>query len=88
MTARYRRDPDFIDRPELALLEDKTSSQGARVALVGLGGIGCVAYFLTLEGRADYLKKIAACYRILLSCSRESSRNSGAVGARKQRSAF
>jgi len=53
MTARFRRDPDFIDRSELALLENKMSSPGARVALVGLGGIGCVAYALASELRTD-----------------------------------
>jgi hypothetical protein len=53
MRARFRRDPDFIDRPELALLEKRVSSPCARVALVGLGGIGCVAYALASEHRTD-----------------------------------
>lgn len=61
MTARFRRDPDFIDRPELALLEKKMSSPGAWVALFGLGGIGCVAYDLPSERLANRLQEVAAC---------------------------
>jgi len=88
MAARYRRDPDFINRPELALLEDKMPSPGARVALVGLGGIGFVAHIVEFEHFADCPKKVAACNRVLLPCPGQSPRNSSAVVTRKQRSAF
>ena len=88
MTARFRRDPDFIDRPELAMLENKMSLPGTRAALVGLGGIGWVAYALTSELPADHLEEVAACDRILLPCPRQGSGHSGAVATRKQRGAF
>lgn len=38
----FTRDPNFVDRAELALLEQKLDTSN-RVALVGLGGIGCVS---------------------------------------------
>ncbi|KEF51033.1 uncharacterized protein A1O9_12917 [Exophiala aquamarina CBS 119918] len=36
----YRRDPDFVERDVLTNLWQKASEPGARVALVGLGGVG------------------------------------------------
>ncbi|WPH01833.1 Hypothetical protein R9X50_00468700 [Acrodontium crateriforme] len=36
----FRRDTDFIDRPELHLLQGKLCRPAARVALLGLGGVG------------------------------------------------
>ncbi|KAJ5915324.1 P-loop containing nucleoside triphosphate hydrolase protein [Penicillium verhagenii] len=37
----FRRDPDFIDRVSLLeQIQEKGSTQGARIALVGLGGVG------------------------------------------------
>jgi hypothetical protein len=42
-TVPFAPDPDFVDRPEiLAWIHDKCSKPGARVALVGLGGVGYV----------------------------------------------
>ncbi|KAJ5730155.1 P-loop containing nucleoside triphosphate hydrolase protein [Penicillium malachiteum] len=40
-TVPFRRDPDFIDRGSLLdQIQEKASTQGARIALVGLGGVG------------------------------------------------
>ncbi|KAF2174719.1 TPR-like protein [Zopfia rhizophila CBS 207.26] len=40
-TVPFAPDPDFVDRPEiLAWIRDKCAGQGARAALVGLGGVG------------------------------------------------
>lgn len=40
-TVPFRRDPDFIDRGTLLdQIQEKGSTQGARIALVGLGGVG------------------------------------------------
>ena len=40
-TVPFRRDPDFVDRGTLLnQIQEKCSTQGARVALVGLGGVG------------------------------------------------
>ncbi|KAF2193987.1 TPR-like protein, partial [Zopfia rhizophila CBS 207.26] len=40
-TVPFALDPDFVDRPEiLAWIRDKCAGQGARAALVGLGGVG------------------------------------------------
>jgi hypothetical protein len=37
----FRRDPDFVDRPPLLdQLHQKCSAPAARIALVGLGGVG------------------------------------------------
>ncbi len=39
----FAPDPDFVDRVEIsAWIRDKCAQQGARAALVGLGGIGSV----------------------------------------------
>ncbi|GAB7336775.1 hypothetical protein MBLNU13_g10865t1, partial [Cladosporium sp. NU13] len=39
-TVPFRRDPDFVGRPQLAELEEKLSIWNRSVALVGLGGVG------------------------------------------------
>ncbi|KAI5205800.1 hypothetical protein E4T39_02783 [Aureobasidium subglaciale] len=39
-TLPFRRDPHFVDRPELELLQDRLSRPSARVALFGIGGVG------------------------------------------------
>jgi hypothetical protein len=39
-TIPFRRDPSFVHRPVLDDVWNKTSQSGARVALVGLGGVG------------------------------------------------
>ncbi|KAK3614601.1 hypothetical protein LTR56_026644 [Elasticomyces elasticus] len=39
-TIPFLRDLDFVERAELDLLQDKLFSKGARLALVGLGGVG------------------------------------------------
>ncbi|THX68824.1 hypothetical protein D6D04_10469 [Aureobasidium pullulans] len=39
-TLPFRRDPDFISRPELDLLQQRLSYPSARVALFGIGGVG------------------------------------------------
>ncbi|KAL2158270.1 hypothetical protein VTH06DRAFT_4591 [Thermothelomyces fergusii] len=40
-TVPFPPDPDFVERPDIsAWLREKSSNRGARVALVGLGGIG------------------------------------------------
>ncbi|KAM0703892.1 hypothetical protein Q7P35_008898 [Cladosporium inversicolor] len=39
-TVPFRRDPDFVGRPQLAELEEKLSIWNKSVALVGLGGVG------------------------------------------------
>lgn len=42
-TVPFAQDPDFVERPEiLAWVRDKCAGPGARAALVGLGGVGCV----------------------------------------------
>lgn len=41
-TVPFLRDPDFVTRPELEAVEQKLTDPGARVALVGLGGVGYV----------------------------------------------
>lgn len=43
-TVPFRRDLDFVDRSELNDLEEKLSAGYAKVALVGLGGIGYDLY--------------------------------------------
>jgi tetratricopeptide (TPR) repeat protein len=44
-TVPFAPDPDFVDRPEIsAWICDKCSRQGARAALVGLGGVGYVNF--------------------------------------------
>ncbi|KAJ5732374.1 P-loop containing nucleoside triphosphate hydrolase protein [Penicillium malachiteum] len=40
-TVPFHRDPDFIDRGSLLdQIQEKASTQGARIALIGLGGVG------------------------------------------------
>jgi hypothetical protein len=40
-TIPFRRDPDFVDRPDLLnWAHEKCSAPGSRAALVGLGGVG------------------------------------------------
>lgn len=40
-TVPFRRDPDFVDRGTLLdQIHEKTFRPGARVALMGLGGVG------------------------------------------------
>ncbi|KAJ5620527.1 P-loop containing nucleoside triphosphate hydrolase protein [Penicillium lagena] len=40
-TVPFRRDPDFVDRGRLLYqIHEKSSTPGARIALVGLGGVG------------------------------------------------
>ena len=39
-TVPFRRDPDFVGRPQLAELEEKLSIWNKSVVLVGLGGVG------------------------------------------------
>jgi hypothetical protein len=39
-TLPFRRDPDFISRPELDLLQQRLSYPSARVALFGIGDVG------------------------------------------------
>jgi hypothetical protein len=39
-TVPFRRDPDFVDRPELGLLQQRLACPAARVALFGIGGVG------------------------------------------------
>ena len=39
-TVPFSRDPDFIDRDEIADVEEKCSKPASRAALVGLGGVG------------------------------------------------
>lgn len=42
-TVPFAPDPDFVDRPDiLAWIREKCAGQGARAALVGLGGVGYV----------------------------------------------
>jgi hypothetical protein len=43
-TVPFRRDPDFVGRPQLKDLEQKRSTGNQRVALVGLGGVGYEVY--------------------------------------------
>lgn len=39
-TVPFRRDADFVDRPELDQLQKKLSYPSARLALFGIGGVG------------------------------------------------
>lgn len=42
-TLPFAPDPDYVDRPDiLAWVRDKCAGNGARAALVGLGGVGYV----------------------------------------------
>ncbi len=36
----FRRDRDFVERPVLGDLSQRAAEPGARVGLVGLGGVG------------------------------------------------
>ena len=38
----FSRDPQFVERQELVELQSRLSIEGARLALVGIGGIGQV----------------------------------------------
>ncbi|KAJ5899151.1 hypothetical protein N7495_003895 [Penicillium taxi] len=41
LTIPFRRDPDFVDRGTLVdQIQEKGATEGARIALVGLGGVG------------------------------------------------
>lgn len=40
-TVPFHRDPNFVDRPGLETLEEKLSVWNKKVALVGIGGVGC-----------------------------------------------
>lgn len=41
----FRRDPDFVDRPDiLAWIREKCAALASRAALVGLGGVGYATY--------------------------------------------
>jgi hypothetical protein len=44
-TVPFRRDDDFVDRDDnLARIDEKCSQPAARLALIGLGGVGYVQY--------------------------------------------
>ena len=65
----FPRDQDFVDRSELSDLEEKLSAGCAKVALVGLGGIGYDLYIaygangrLTMRSKSQLA--IEHCYRV------------------------
>ena len=56
----FRRDPDFVSREELDTVNEKLSIPAARVALVGLGGVGYAA-------SSTGTKMLAGSHSLLLS---------------------
>jgi len=80
----FRRDPDYVDRGSLLdEIYEKGTTPGARIALVGLGGMGYVKKDSRLVSLLIYRKENSTCDRIILPNSGTVAQYMGFLDSRR-----